>query len=174
MDFALPRQDHVMGFGILLEYQRRVFLAQLGDGRSQLDLVLAVLRRHRQAIDRRQPSRAAAGRRRDLAVDRVSPVTKGSSLRQRHRVAGLRRRVRLICLSPHQREDAADAGFAPARAMQHRAVLELAAQHPHQAELAAMAAMEGLENLHHRIAAAGEIRRAPPQPPLPARHGAGP
>ena len=39
--------------------------------------------------------------------------------------------------------------------MQHRAVLEAAAQHPHQAELAAMAAMEGLENLHHRIAAVG-------------------
>ena len=40
-----------------------------------------------------------------------------------------------------------------ARAMQHRAVLHGAAQHPHQAELAAMAAMEGLEDLHHRLAA---------------------
>ena len=69
MNFALPRQDHVLGFGILLEHQRRIFLDQLGDGGGELDFVLAVLRCDRQAIDRASASRCRALRHRDLAVD---------------------------------------------------------------------------------------------------------
>ncbi len=42
MDLALPRQQHLLGGGILLERQGGIFLDQFGDGRGDLDLVLAV------------------------------------------------------------------------------------------------------------------------------------
>ncbi len=88
-----------MGFGILLEQQRRVFLAQLGDGSSELDLVLPVLRPPPPGDRPVSAFRCRHGRRQDLAVDSVSPVANGSS-RASATVSPACAALRLICLSP--------------------------------------------------------------------------
>src|SRR5471032_2116271 len=52
MDFALSDQRHFVQLGILLEIERGILLAQLGDRRRQLDFVLAVRGFDGEAINR--------------------------------------------------------------------------------------------------------------------------
>ena len=150
-----------MGFGILLEQQRRVFLAQLGDRAGELDLVLAVLRPRPRGDRPASAFRFRHGRRRIWRWTSRSPVANGSSRASATRSPACAA-LRLICLSPHSAKMPPMRPSRPPVAMQHRAIFQRTAQHPRQRKLAAMAAMDGLEHLHHRVAArrqAGTRRR---------------
>ena len=117
------------------------------------DFVLAVRGRDRQAIDRRQLLDFGAARwRRALSDDSGRRSATFSSRAKRHRVAGLRFAF-LDLLVAHQREDAADRASSPSGPCSTWPSFRLPDSTRPRLSLPPCAAMEGLEDLHHRVVA---------------------
>ena len=110
MDFALPLQRHLLQFGVLVEMQRWVFLAQFGDGRGQLDLVLAIGGLDGEPIDRRELFDLRF-RRRLLAERQRIACRHAFEPGERDRVARMRLGELGLAFAL-EREDAADARVA--------------------------------------------------------------
>ena len=161
MDLALPAQRHLVQFGVLLEMQRGIFLAQLGDGRGQLDLVLAVGGLDAERIDRHKlldlelrqlahPWRPASRSPVAMPSSRPSPTVSPACAS-----ASLVCSAPLSAKTPPTRASRADPRYS-STAPSFSVPLSTRAE----ADLAAMGGVIGLQDLDHRLAA---VRQAEPR-----------
>ena len=161
MDLALTPEHELMGVRLMHDRQRRVFLAELGQRRRQLHLVIAILHGERQGEERGRRRRPAL---RQLRFARCREQPAGGDIvhaGQRHHLAdaGTGELGHLMSLEPG---DAAHAAAA-----ERHAVGQLARQHARERKLAGMGHVIGLEHLGHRIARLGHKAQ-------PRRRGLGP
>ena len=146
---ALPAQLELAHIGVLLGDQRAVFLQQFAQRVGHLDLIVALFGMNPAGVNRLEDRRVdGAGLRRRRAVRRQQ-IAGARALQPPERDDLARRRLaHLAGRLPEQRVDAADPPAVDAGA-----VLQHAAPHPRQRQLAAGRGVVGLEHLRDRAGA---------------------
>ena len=150
--FALAPQHHFVGFRIVLDGDRRIFLGELVQGLAELDVVLALLRRDGNGEHRRigldlgeRGMGLLAGRERVAGLGLVE-LGEGDGLADRGRAA-------LLGGLADELEHAGDAAGLVVTGQQRRAVAGLAGNHPRDRHLAAVGRVQRLQHIGDGVAA---------------------
>ena len=150
--FALAPDHHLVVLRIVHDGERGVLLGEFGEGRAELDVVLALLGLHGDGEHRRigrhlhhRAARLPAGRQRVAGLGAVE-------FAEGDRIAG-RGLAALGKVRAHRGEDAGDASDLGIRLREGRAVAGLAGEQADNRHLAAVGGVKGLEHQPGRVIA---------------------